>query len=248
MLRPSLIRRFQSIQAHSSFHSTGFGFSHWNEGLWGWKDPSGVHIHWLVSSALNTVQRCQGRGHASCDSIFGWRWRSSVCSHSICVPERQLWERGDLYHQKYLPWTGKDCQDFHCRSVACWVSGTLRWAVATERRMCDSLLLTWVFAVIIRHRSGIQSILLTPGLFLFPIKLFLSQVLLHISCVPETVTNNENVAYFWYKLAQLLLVVIQQFFLKLLIYWSKISFLGISLIYLLAFLWNDPGETLFLIA
>ena len=44
-------------------------------------------------------------------------------------------------------------------------------------RMCDSLLMTWVSVVNARHRAGTQSHLLTPGMFLFPIKLFMSQLL-----------------------------------------------------------------------
>lgn len=50
-------------------------------------------------------------------------------------------------------------------------SGILCWAVATERRrMCNSLLLTWVSVVNIRHRAGIWSLLPTPRMFFFPHK------------------------------------------------------------------------------
>ncbi|KAF5925154.1 hypothetical protein HPG69_008837 [Diceros bicornis minor] len=94
-------------------------------GLQGWRDPSGVHVHWMVCSAPNTVERFQGGRvmPAVAASLVIQGARLYAVSASMIVKGSSGEEV--LYHQKSPPQPGKDSQDFCLRSVSCLASGML---------------------------------------------------------------------------------------------------------------------------
>ncbi|KAF5925145.1 hypothetical protein HPG69_008825 [Diceros bicornis minor] len=143
-------------------------------GSWGLRDPSSVHVHWLVSAATNTVERCQGRGHASCGSTLDADRAGLNAVTTSLILKGSSGEgasciiRNPLFNQEKTGRISIADQDPAKPQVYCAELWLLR------EGGCDSLLLVRVSAVNIRHRAGIRSLLLTPGMFLFPLKLFMS--------------------------------------------------------------------------
>lgn len=153
-----------------------------------------MHFHRLVPPAPDRMERHLAEAHPSHGCTCSGGWSRPLHSGSLGDPERRLWARGVLCHQKSPPGPGEVSQDFHCRSVPSLAQDS-SCAVATERGrspespLCDSLLLTGVFVVNPMSRAGTQSLVLAGWELLSPKSCLCHLHLLNIPCLSEIVTR-----------------------------------------------------------